>query len=112
MSRSNEIRATPTTTETSTRSTPTFITRQSTDVKHLPTEDRLDRPTSETRPLDDGEIAQFGVGNTDEEERGVEVDHSSDVPEGGYGWVIVGCLIAINASTWGESNILTHYFTS
>ena len=101
MSRSDE-RATPTTNETSTRSTPTLITRQSTDLKHLPTHDALDQIPLESRAVDDGEIAQLGVGNTDEEERGEEVDHSSDVPEGGYGWVIVGCLIAINASTWGE----------
>ena len=25
-----------------------------------------------------------------------------EMPEGGYGWVIVGCMIAMNASTWGE----------
>lgn len=30
-------------------------------------------------------------------------EHIPDVmPEGGYGWVIVGCMIAMNASTWGE----------
>ncbi|WWD04636.1 hypothetical protein V865_002707 [Kwoniella europaea PYCC6329] len=28
-------------------------------------------------------------------------DGEDDIPEGGYGWVIVGCLIAINATTWG-----------
>ena len=34
---------------------------------------------------------------------GVEDSADDPLPEGGYGWVIVGCLIAMNASTWGES---------
>lgn len=31
-------------------------------------------------------------------------DHDLQVPNGGYGWVIVGCLLALNAFTWGESS--------
>jgi hypothetical protein len=32
-------------------------------------------------------------------------DADEPLPEGGYGWVIVGCLIAMNASTWGEHRV-------
>lgn len=32
------------------------------------------------------------------------VDHTIDeLPNGGYGWVIVVCLLGLNACTWGES---------
>lgn len=28
----------------------------------------------------------------------------SNVPDGGYGWVIIMCVMAMNAGTWGESS--------
>lgn len=34
----------------------------------------------------------------------------SNVPDGGYGWVIVACIGATNAVTWGEYAI-RHYIT-
>ena len=37
------------------------------------------------------------------EEVGLEDDDDDKVPDGGYGWVVVACLVAMNASTWGES---------
>ena len=29
------------------------------------------------------------------------------IPDGGYGWVIVGCTLSCNAATWGDSS---HYY--
>lgn len=31
----------------------------------------------------------------------------SDAPDGGYGWVIIMCVMAMNAGTWGESSRLS-----
>ena len=28
-------------------------------------------------------------------------DHSDEMPNGGYGWVIVGCIFMMNSVTWG-----------
>ncbi|WRT67573.1 uncharacterized protein IL334_004545 [Kwoniella shivajii] len=38
-----------------------------------------------------------------------------DIPDGGYGWVIVGCLIAMNAVTWGINTtygVFSSYYLS
>ena len=60
--------------------------------------DGTGRVGSETVPQV-GEHVMEGARSSDEE----AAEHIPDeMPEGGYGWVIVGCMIAMNASTWGE----------
>jgi hypothetical protein len=44
---------------------------------------------------------RIGTDSASEEEAGVE--EREEMPNGGYGWVIVGCMMAMNACTWGES---------
>jgi hypothetical protein len=35
-----------------------------------------------------------------------KVDSVADVPpDGGYGWVVVGCLLWINANSWGVNGV-------
>jgi hypothetical protein len=37
------------------------------------------------------------------EEEGQEGGEAGEgIPDGGYGWVVVGCMVAMNACTWGE----------
>lgn len=51
----------------------------------------------ERSAVEDTEAALAAVDPGIEEERAVEA-----LPNGGYGWVIVLCTLALNASTWGE----------
>lgn len=53
-------------------------------------------------PSSDSDVeAGLGAG-LDGTQAGVIVDQGDGTPDGGYGWVIVGCMMGQNAVTWGE----------
>ncbi|KAK8858387.1 hypothetical protein IAR55_002614 [Kwoniella newhampshirensis] len=61
-----------------------------------PKTDDLVDPAAPHDPGNRGDVIDRGQG------AGGEVEEDEDaIPDGGYGWVIVGCLIAMNAGTWG-----------
>lgn len=85
-------------------------------MKELPrritTDTKFSRSDSEnpdrvdTIPLEN-RYTLAGPDSTPPDEEGEEtVDRTAnDVPDGGYGWVVVVCLMAINASIWGEYSV-------
>jgi hypothetical protein len=38
-----------------------------------------------------------------------ESAEESNLPDGGYGWVVVGCIFLINAHSWGMTSVRPHY---
>ena len=38
-----------------------------------------------------------------------ESAEESNLPDGGYGWVVVGCIFLINAHSWGMTRVRPHY---
>lgn len=60
--------------------------------------DRGDPPGNTSLVGEDGDVDEGELGA---EEAGGRVG-DDEIPDGGYGWVIVCCMIAMNASTWGE----------
>jgi hypothetical protein len=39
-----------------------------------------------------------------------ESAEESNLPDGGYGWVVVGCIFLINAHSWGMTSVRPHYY--
>jgi hypothetical protein len=63
-----------------------------------------DRDAEQVIPLEssvirEGKDAEIGISSELEEEETKDV-----VPNGGYGWVNVGCVVLQNSVTWGTSN--------
>jgi hypothetical protein len=38
-----------------------------------------------------------------------ESAEESNLPDGGSGWVVVGCIFLINAHSWGMTSVRPHY---
>ena len=50
--------------------------------------------------------SEITITTQDEEQPGVQQPKAIDVPpNGGYGWVCVGCAFTINAHTWGLNSV-------
>lgn len=67
----------------------------------------VDRDLEQDMPLEssniqEGKNAQVGKSCEVKEEEIVDV-----VPNGGYGWVNVGCVVLQNSVTWGRSNFMS-----
>nr|XP_031859675.1 uncharacterized protein CI109_004950 [Kwoniella shandongensis]KAA5526747.1 hypothetical protein CI109_004950 [Kwoniella shandongensis] len=70
----------------------TLRDRGSLPINEPKTDDVVFEPQSQLQPDVRGEVNGGDGGEKVEDDL---------TPEGGYGWVIVGCLIAMNAGTWG-----------
>lgn len=55
---------------------------------------------------DDNVVGQAEVNDNKELQKTVtEVSFVDVPPDGGYGWVVVGCCFMVNAMTWGVNSV-------
>ena len=76
----------------------------------MTTQDPSSVPQSGERTPSDDESVQSSMTALDQQDvehhsgkKTNEVVEPDSPPDGGYGWVCVGCAFAINAHTWGKS---------
>lgn len=54
----------------------------------------------------EGRDVQSGVGEKGTPSDKEKENEKDDCPDGGYGWVVMICLVGINAVTWGTFFVL------